>query len=246
MQILPNNQLLGATVALALVAISAAYIYCTSKPKAIKVHGVLLSTATQRVLATLYEKELEFELVPVDMEAREHKKKPFLSLNPFGQIPAFEDRDLKLFESRAINKYISHKHADKGTRLESGDMKQKAIIGVWMEVEAHQFDPAASKLTWELALKPVFGKGTPDKAVVEENEAKLAKVLDIYESRLAQSKYLAGESFSLADLHHLPTIQYLLATQVKKLFDSRPHVNAWVADITARPAWCKVLALQKH
>jgi glutathione S-transferase len=110
-----------------------------------------------------------------------------------------------------------------------------------MEVEAHQFDSAASKLAWELALKPVFGKVTPDKAVVEENEAKLAKVLDIYESRLVHSKYLACESFSLADLHHLPTIQYLLATEAKKLFYSRPHVRAWVADITARPAWYKVL-----
>jgi glutathione S-transferase len=122
-------------------------------------------------------------------------------------------------------------------------MKQKAIIGVWLEVEAHQFDPAASKLTWELAIKPMLGRVT-DKAIVKENEAKLAKVLDVYESRLAQSKYLAGESFSLADLHHLPTIQYLLATEVKKLFDSRPRVSAWVADITARPAWRKVLALR--
>jgi glutathione S-transferase len=38
----------------------------------IKVHGLPYSTATQRVLATLYEKELEFELVPVDMKAGEH------------------------------------------------------------------------------------------------------------------------------------------------------------------------------
>ncbi|XP_059437158.1 glutathione S-transferase-like [Corylus avellana] len=209
---------------------------------AIKVHGNPRSPATQRVLATLYEKELEFELVPVDMKTGEHKKPHFLNcLNPFGEIPTLEDGDLKLFESRAINKYIADEYAGKGTRLAFGDNKKKAIIGVWMEVEAHQFESAASKLTWELSLKPVFGKGTPDKAVVEKNEAKLAKVLDIYESRLAQSKYLAGESFSLADLHHLPSIQYLLATEVKKLFDSRLHVKAWVADITARPAWCKVL-----
>jgi glutathione S-transferase len=116
---------------------------------------------------------------------------------------------------------------------------------VWLEVEALQFDPVASKLTWELALKPMFGLVT-DKAAVEENEAKLAKVLDIYERRLTQSKYLACDSFTLVDLHHLPTIQYLLGTKAKKLFDSRPHVSAWVADITARPAWCKVLAMQKH
>lgn len=47
----------------------------------IKVHGSPLSTATCRVLACLYEKELNFEFVPVDMGAGEHKTESFLSLN---------------------------------------------------------------------------------------------------------------------------------------------------------------------
>lgn len=211
---------------------------------ALKVHGSPLSTATGRVLATLYEKELEFEFVPINMATGEHKQEPFISLNPYGQVPAFEDGDLKLFESRAITQYIAHEYASKGTPLICGDLKQMAIISVCMEVEAHQFDPAASKLTWELVLKPMFGMTTDD-AVVEEQEAKLAKVLDIYEARLTKTKYIACDCFTLADLHHLPTIQYLLGTQSKKLFDSRPHVCAWVACITARPAWSKVLAMQK-
>jgi glutathione S-transferase len=46
---------------------------------AIKVHGIPRSTATQRVLATHYEKELEFELVPVDMKAEKNKKPYFLN-----------------------------------------------------------------------------------------------------------------------------------------------------------------------
>lgn len=148
-------------------------------------------------------------------------------------------------ESRAITKYLAQEYADKGTQFKCGDSKTAAIIGVWMEVEAHQFDPAAAKLTWELAIKPRYGLNT-DTAIVEEHEAKLAKVLDVYEIRLAQSKYLGCDCFTLADLHHLPNIQYLLGTQAKKLFDSRPHVSAWVDAITARPAWSKVLALQKQ
>lgn len=47
----------------------------------IKVHGVPMSTATMRVLAALYEKELDFELIPVDMRAGAHKQEPFVSLN---------------------------------------------------------------------------------------------------------------------------------------------------------------------
>ena len=48
---------------------------------AIKAHGSLISTATTRVLTTLYEKDLEFEFVVVDMGVGEHKKEHFLCLN---------------------------------------------------------------------------------------------------------------------------------------------------------------------
>lgn len=46
-----------------------------------KVHGAVFSTATQKMFACLYEKELDCELVPVDMRAGHHKKEPFISLN---------------------------------------------------------------------------------------------------------------------------------------------------------------------
>ncbi|KAI8522698.1 hypothetical protein RHMOL_Rhmol13G0016900 [Rhododendron molle] len=165
-------------------------------------------------------------------------------LRPFGQVPAFEDGDMTLFESRAINLYIAHAYEDKGTQLIYHG-KKMAILSMWMQVEANQFDPVASKLVWELVIKLIFGM-TTDTAVVEVQEAKLGQVLDIYEVRLGQSKYLGGDDFTLVDLHHLPNIQYLMGTQVKKLFDSRPHVNAWCADILARPAWLKVLAMQHN
>ncbi|KAJ6710471.1 GLUTATHIONE S-TRANSFERASE F6-RELATED [Salix koriyanagi] len=114
-----------------------------------KVHGSVISTATQRVLACLNEKELEFEFIPVNMAVGEHKKDSFLAINPFGQVPAFEQGDLKLFESRAITQYIAHGYAEKGTTLIIPG-RPMATLSVWMEVEAHQFDPVASKLNWEL------------------------------------------------------------------------------------------------
>ncbi|KAH1107162.1 hypothetical protein J1N35_010930 [Gossypium stocksii] len=51
---------------------------------------------------------------------------------------------------------------------------------------------------------------TIDTTVVEENEAKLAEVLDVYEAHLVEPKYLACDHFTLVDLHHLPNVQYLL------------------------------------
>lgn len=116
-----------------------------------------------------------------------------------------------------------------------------AAAEVWAEVEAQRYEPPAAKLTWELGVKPILGMAT-DEEVVKEQEVELAKVLDVYEARLAHSKYLGGDAFSLPDLHHLPTFKYLMATPVKAVFDARPHVSAWAADIMARPSWQQVVA----
>ncbi|XP_013610598.1 PREDICTED: LOW QUALITY PROTEIN: glutathione S-transferase F3 [Brassica oleracea var. oleracea] len=188
----------------------------------IKVFGHATTTSTRRVLLTLHEKNLDYELVNVELKDGEHKKEPFLSRNPFGQVPAFEDGDLKLFESRAITQYIAHRYEGQGTNLLPADSKNiahYATMSIGTEVEAHQFDPAAKA----------------------EEEAKLARVLDVYEARLKEFKYLAGETFTLTDLHHIPVIQYLLGTPTKKLFTERPRVNEWVAEITKRPASQKIL-----
>jgi glutathione S-transferase len=205
----------------------------------IKVFGHPASTATRRVLIALHEKDLDYELVHVELKDGEHKKEPFLSRNPFGKVPAFEDGDFKLFESRAITQYIAHEYADKGNQLLSLGSKNMAYMSMGMEIEAHEFDPVASKIGWERTFKHFLGL-TTDQAVVEAEEAKLAKVLDNYEVRLGESKYLSCDQFTLVDLHHIPVIQYLLDTPTKKLFDERPHVSAWVADITCRPSAKKV------
>ncbi|RDX74892.1 Glutathione S-transferase F13 [Mucuna pruriens] len=213
----------------------------SSRPAFTKVVGGM-TFATMRVTASLYEKQLDFEFVHIDMKNGEHKKEPFILLNPFGQVPAFEDGDLKLFESRAISQYIVEEYYDKGSQLISKESKKMAIVRLWLEIESQHYDQAASKLVWELRIKPMYGIPT-DTAAVEENEGKLGTVLDFYEKTLSKSKYLAGQCFTLADLHHLPTVHYLMTTRSKMLFESRPFVIAWVADITARPAWSKVIAM---
>ena len=145
-------------------------------------------------------------------------------------------------ESRAITQYIAHRYESQGTNLLPADFKNPAhyaIMAIGMEVEAHQFDPVASKLVWEQVIKNFVGL-TTDQAVVAEEEAKLAKVLDVYEARLKEFKYLAGDTFTLTDLHHIPVIQYLLGTPTKKLFAERPRVNEWVAEVTKRPASQKI------
>ncbi|XVF72583.1 hypothetical protein PTKIN_Ptkin12aG0132600 [Pterospermum kingtungense] len=209
-----------------------------------KLYGSLNSPPTLKVMACLFEHDLDFEFVPIDLQAGEHKKKPFLSMNPFGQVPVYEEGGVYQFESRAIIRSMAHQHAKKGEELICWDSREQAVVANWIDVEDHHFEPTASKLISELVLKPKKGL-TPDEETVAVGEAKMAKILDVYEARLSKFKHLASDKYSIADMLHLPNIQALMGTRAKKLFESRPRLSAWCAEILARPAWVKVVQMQQ-
>ncbi|CAL5423589.1 unnamed protein product [Camellia sinensis] len=117
--------------------------------------------------------------------------------------------------------------------------KMQGIAAAWIDVEDHQFHPPASKLISELVYKVKNGQPA-NEAVVAEEEAKLARVLDVYEKRLIDSKFLGGDKFTSADLTHLPYLYHLMRTPVKRLFEERRRVSDWCAGMLARPAWTKV------
>ncbi|VVA17144.1 PREDICTED: glutathione [Prunus dulcis] len=207
---------------------------------ALKLHGLPLSTCTGRVLTIFHEKSLDFELVPVNLPAGEHKQPAFLTKNPFGQIPVLEDGDLTLFESRAITAYVAEKFKDTGADLiRHNNLKEAALVKVWTEAESQNFNPAISAIVFQHLVAPIYGM-TPDQAVIDANLEKLAKVLDVYEARLSSTKYLAGDFYSLADLNHLPYTHYFMKTPWASLVNERPHVKAWWEDISSRPAFKKV------
>ncbi|XP_068660211.1 glutathione S-transferase F13-like [Aristolochia californica] len=210
---------------------------------ALKLHGSPISTCTSRVLACAYEKAADIEVVPVDLQAGEHKSPAYLATkNPFGLIPVLEDGDLSLFESRAITRYIATKYKGQGTDLLRKDnIKEAAVVGVWTEVESQNYNPPIGALVNELLFKPLYG-GSPDEEVVKAQTEKLEKVLDVYEARLSKYKYLAGNFISLADLHHVGYTNYFLKTSKAHVFNSRPHVKAWWEDISSRPAVQKAVA----
>ncbi|WRX21297.1 Glutathione S-transferase [Theobroma cacao] len=197
---------------------------------AIKVHGYAMSTCTARVLLCLSEKGLEYEVVPVDVANGAHKQQPYLSLNP---------------ESRAISKYLARKYKDTGIDLlGSSSLTVSTIVDTWMEVESHQFNSPMQAIIRQMIVNPIFGIATDEKIIETELE-KLGKVLDVYEERLSKCKYLGGDFYSLADLHHIPYLVYFMRTPKSSVITSRPHVSAWWNDISSRPATVKVAETMK-
>ncbi|KAJ9673429.1 hypothetical protein PVL29_023160 [Vitis rotundifolia] len=212
----------------------------------VKVYGPPMSTAVSRVLACLLEKDVNFQLIPVDMSKGEHKKPDYLKIQPFGQVPSFQDESISLFESRAICRYVSEKYANQGNkRLYGTNPLEKASIEQWLEAEGQSFNPPSSALVFQLAFAPRM-KLKQDLGVIKQSEEKLAKVLDVYEQRLGESRFLAGDEFTLADLSHLPNTQYLVSvTEKGEMFTKRKNVGRWWSEISGRDSWKKVVALQK-
>ncbi|KAL6615181.1 hypothetical protein ACP70R_037451 [Stipagrostis hirtigluma subsp. patula] len=210
----------------------------------VKVFGPAMSAHAARILVCLEEVGAEYEVVNVDMQAKEHKSPEHLARNPFGQIPAFQDGDIVLFESRAIAKYVLRKYSKSAgvDLLRESDLQEAAMVDVWTEVEAHTYNPALSPVVYECLVFPAL-RGVPtNQKVVDESLEKLKKVLDVYEARLSKHDYLAGDFLSFADINHFPYTHYFMGTPHASLFDAYPHVKAWWERLTARPSVKKLSA----
>nr|BAM21533.1 glutathione S-transferase like protein [Dianthus caryophyllus] len=212
----------------------------------IKVYGAKKAACPQRVIACLIELGIDYDVIFVDLESGHHKQPDFLALQPFGQVPVIEDGDFRLYESRAIIRYLATKYSPKNSlnnNLLGTNVEEKAFVDQWLEVEAHHFNQQVYNIVLELIVFPKMGKQT-DISYVHSLEKKLANVLDVYEERLSKSKYLAGDFFTLADLSHLPGLRYLTTeAKMPHLVEDLKCVNAWWTDISSRPAWKKVLSL---
>lgn len=124
---------------------------------------------------------------------------------------------------------------------------ERASIEKWLRAEARCFNPPSSELAsnyqqQHLAL-------TPDDEAVAEGERRVRAVMGVYDGALARTRYLAGDEFSLADLCHLPGAHRLLAVAggergKRRLLGSLEHVSRWYHDVSARPAWRRVVAVQ--
>ncbi len=198
----------------------------------ITVYGHPLSTCTRKVLTTLVENGTSHEFVLVDLMKGEHKQPAHLARQPFGQVPALDDDGFKLFESRAICRYLNE---TAGGKLVPADARSRALMEQWISVETSNFTPHVMKFVYH----HVFQRAQ-EPEVLQAAEAKLTETLGIMDAHLAKHPSFAGETFSLADISFMPYVEYMLMTPAKELFVKWPHVMAWWARVSERPSWKKV------
>lgn len=200
----------------------------------LKVFGHPISTCTRKVLFTANETNTPYELVLVDIMKGEHKGPAHVARQPFGQLPAIEDDDFKMFESRAIARYIDDKA---GGKLTPKDPKAKAKMEQWISVETSDFYAPAMTFIYDA----VFKRPQTEEALKTAGE-KLEKAVAVIDGSLAESgkPWLVGDQFTIAEVAFAPYIEYAMASPAAKaIFDKYPHFTAWWKRVSERPAWQK-------
>ncbi|MGH7284001.1 MAG: glutathione S-transferase family protein [Polyangiaceae bacterium] len=197
----------------------------------IKLFGNPASTCTRKVLMTLHELGAPFEMNVIDFTKGDHKQPAHLKRQPFGRIPAIDDDGFALFESRAICRYLNEKA--KGN-LEPADIQGRARMEQWISIETSELTPNAMKFVYEHVFKRPQGE-----AVLENATKGLDVTCGVMDTRLAESPFLAGKDFSIAEISMMPYFEYAMTTPAKATFAKYPHVMQWWNKIAERPAWAK-------
>lgn len=163
-----------------------------------------------------------------EMKAAAHR-----AIQPFGQIPTYEEGGLTLFESGAIVLHIAERHA--GLLSDDADARARAIA--WMFAALVTMQPPIVEHGMAMMLerdKPWFAERLP---VLEQN---VRVRLDDLSNRLGEAEWLDG-AFSAADIVMVTVLRRLGSSG---LLQAYPTLAAYVARGEARPAFQRAFDAQ--
>ena len=184
-----------------------------------------------RVRWALEEAGLPYDVRLVSFQAM--KEPAHLALNPFGQIPTFEDGDLALFETGAIVFYIAERHP--GLLPEDPDARARAIT--WMFCALNTVEPPILEL---IVVRIIEADKPWSEARMPLVRDRIRDRLKPLSARLGEAEWLDG-AFSAGDLL---MVSVLLRLRMSGLLDEFPNLAAYVARGEARPAYQRAFAAQ--
>lgn len=195
----------------------------------VTVFGAPYSVYVRIVRLVLAEAGVPYDLVEIDIFAKETVPADYGDRHPFERIPAFEHDGFRLFETDAIAGYIVEAF-DGGALLPAG-VRDRARMRQVMRILDNYAYPW---LVWGVYVEEMerdrLGRLTADELA---RAGKCLKVL----SDLAAEEFMAGVRLSLADLWALPMLAYLdLAPAGHRLLEDAPKLAAWLERMRQRPS----------
>lgn len=153
---------------------------------------------------------------------------------PFGQVPAFSDGKVEMFESGAIVLYIAQ-HSD---ALMPADEAGRAMVMTWLFAAMNSVEPFVAELA---GIDLFHADKAWAKARRPEVETFLRKRLGELQTALGDRRWFADDRFSAADILMAHVLRDLRHTAIVADF---PALDDYVARAEARPAFKRALADQ--
>jgi len=225
-------------------------------------HGGM-SNCSMRVRMTLEEKGLPWTSHHVDLRNKENITPEYFGIHPKGLVPALVHDGIVIIESTDIIDYLNDKYPDPPLRP-TGEAAQEEMLE-WMRLAAdnhihvkaymfaNQLGKRMAKTDDELAVyrdlqnnEELLEFHTENSSAQGLSEERLAKATEILndcfarlERELGEHEWLAGDSFSLADITWVPL--YVTLNNARFPFDAYPNVLRWQDTVRKRPSYQKAV-----
>jgi len=188
----------------------------------------------RRVRVFLKEKAIEVPIVPVDLGAMAHKSSEYTAINPLQRVPVLVlDDGTIIAESIAICRYFELTNPD--PPLFGRTPKDTAIIEMWQRrIEFHLLAQVAHVFrNSHPAMKDMEVPQVP--AWAEANKPRVLEFLKILDGELKSRPFVAGESYTVADITGLVGIDFMKPAKLA-VPEELANVRRWHAEISTRPS----------
>jgi GSH-dependent disulfide-bond oxidoreductase len=192
----------------------------------------------QKVSILLEETGLAYEAHRVAFDSNDQKSPEFMSLNPYGKIPAIIDPDgpggepLALFESGAILLYL----ADKAKRFVPSDPARRYETIQWLMFQMGGVGPMFGQVGF---FHKFAGKDFEDKRPRDRYVGEAKRLLDVLNRRLSGRNWIMGDTITIADIATFPWVRNLVgfygAGELVAIVEY-PEVTRVLEAFLARPA----------
>lgn len=165
----------------------------------------------------------------------DQKSASYRELQPFGQVPVFEENGIAMFESGAIVLNI----AERSPALMPAGTQERERVRSWLFAALNSIEPPVTMLNVIDMQPPDIAAGTQ---ALRERVLKWIEVrLQDLDAALKGREYLVGNRFTAADLAMTTVLRILRTTD---RVDSIQAIAGYVARCEARPQFQKALADQ--
>jgi glutathione S-transferase len=178
----------------------------------------------------------EEKAIPYELKQSPPHSPDVDAIHPFGKVPVMRHGDFELCESKAIATYLDLSFP--GPKLIPAEPRQAALTEQWVSLVNTKIDGTLVRTYLLNYIFPKGADGKPDRKVIDGVVPAVKDELDLLDRTVAKTGFLAGDSFTLADINVLPILAYLRNfPESGAAIAAAKSLSAYFDRLSARPSF---------